>query len=216
MNKKLITMPIALLLGICAFNNSAQANQWANILAEAEQTTEIDQNTVLDTSQNAEPPNTIPSDLAPIDDSPDSADPSEFPTSPEPLEFPASSEPSMSEPSLSDTSADSDYALVDLDSLPASVDLVGADPEAIAVALFGNTEPVEGNFQEEIVSQLDGEQAVVTITQLGLADDSVQGVRFRMKFDQLDAQTWELVWVGVQQTCYQGRGSQEWTKDVCV
>ncbi|AFY69212.1 hypothetical protein Pse7367_0912 [Thalassoporum mexicanum PCC 7367] len=213
MIKKLIilTMPIALIFGMYSVSASSQANSSTSTLAQAEQPSELEQNTSPDPTS---------SDLDDIDpsDSVPPATPSEFPTSPEPLELPESSELSDTPdtPDTSDASAEADYAVVDLNSLPAAVEQNGADPEAIAVALFGNTEPTEGNFEEEIDSQIVDDQAVVTITQLGLADDSVRGVRYMLKFDQMDDQTWQLVWVGVQQTCYEGRGTQEWTTDACV
>lgn len=99
--------------------------------------------------------------------------------------------------------------------LPAGAVLVGADPEQIALDLFGNTEPVEGNFNESVVTLLDSpEQQVVTITQTGLPDDSVEGRLIRLDF-QPDGDNWQVDWVGQQQRCQEGRGSQDWTTELC-
>jgi hypothetical protein len=221
--KKLISIatPIALMFGVLAYSASSLANQSANTLAEAVDATGV--------AQNSTPKDDVPASIDVSENNPDSventessdpSDPSEFPESPDlqdSLDMPGSFESSETSESteLSDSAADVEYAEVDLNSLPPSVDLAGEDPEAIAIAIFGNTEPIEGNFQQEVDAQIVNDEAVVNMTQTGLADDSVMGVRYRLKFAKQDEQTWQLVWVGVQQTCYPGRGSQEWTTNAC-
>jgi hypothetical protein len=66
--------------------------------------------------------------------------------------------------------------------LPAG-NTVGADPQALARALYGSAEPVEGNYQEGAVTLSDsGDGQVLLFTQLGLADDLARGMRYRLEF----------------------------------
>lgn len=114
-----------------------------------------------------------------------------------------------------DATALADRATYNTVELPAEALLVGADPEQVTRDLFGFTEPVEGNFNESVVTLLDSpEQQVVTITQTGLPDDSVEGRLVRLDFLP-DGENWQVDWVGQQQRCQEGRGSQEWTTELC-
>ncbi|MBD1915334.1 MULTISPECIES: hypothetical protein [Cyanophyceae] len=93
---------------------------------------------------------------------------------------------------------------------------VGEEPTEIALAAFGSTEPGEGNFEEEVelVDQTD-DQALVVLTQTGLADDSVNGTRYRLEFVP-EGDQWRLDWAGQQVRCQLDRGSQEWSTDRCM
>jgi hypothetical protein len=97
---------------------------------------------------------------------------------------------------------------------------VGSDPKALALSAFGNTE-TEGGSRQVTVDYPQPNQAVVIITQLGVADDSVRGIRYRAEFvpTTKSAQTqkqWEIVWAGSQVTCQPGRGHQDWSKELCL
>ncbi|MCP9889127.1 hypothetical protein KBY96_14470 [Cyanobium sp. ATX 6A2] len=103
----------------------------------------------------------------------------------------------------------------ELDS-PAGPDQVTADPKQMALELFGSAEPVEGSFSESVVTVVESEtQTVVKLTQTGLADDSVEGKRYRLDFVPA-GENWQLEWVGDQQRCREGRGPQEWTTERCL
>ncbi len=93
---------------------------------------------------------------------------------------------------------------------------VGEDPTDIALAVFGSTEPGEGNFEEEVelIDETD-DQALVLLTQTGLADDSVNGTRYRLEFVP-EGDQWRLDWAGQQVRCQPGRGSEEWSTDLCT
>ena len=93
---------------------------------------------------------------------------------------------------------------------------VGEEPTEIALAAFGSTEPGEGNFKEEVdlVEQTD-DQAIVILTQTGLADDSVNGMRYRLEFVP-EGDQWRLDWAGSQVRCQLDRGSQAWSTDLCM
>ncbi|MBW4485835.1 MAG: hypothetical protein KME14_25200 [Tildeniella torsiva UHER 1998/13D] len=98
---------------------------------------------------------------------------------------------------------------------PVPEDAVGAEPTEVALAAFGSTEPVEGNFEEEVeVVEETDDMALVVLTQTGLADDSVNGMRYRLEFVP-EGDQWRLDWAGSQVRCQPDRGSQEWSTDLC-
>jgi hypothetical protein len=97
---------------------------------------------------------------------------------------------------------------------------VGSDPKALALSAFGNTE-TEGGSRQVTVDYPQPNQAVVIITQLGVADDSVRGIRYRAEFvpttkSPQTQKQWEIVWAGSQVTCQPGRGHQDWSKELCL
>lgn len=99
--------------------------------------------------------------------------------------------------------------------LPPADQRMGADPQAIALDAFGMADPGEGNFTQEVtVDEQTATDAVVTLTQTGLLDDSVEGMRYWLEFAAADNQ-WEMVWAGRQVRCRPNRGSQEWSTDPC-
>ncbi|NJK64226.1 MAG: hypothetical protein HC921_17415 [Synechococcaceae cyanobacterium SM2_3_1] len=98
----------------------------------------------------------------------------------------------------------------------ASVDVSGADPVQMASEIFGSQGTVtEGNFVEEIVvSKQDENTTVILVTQTGLADDSIEGIRYRLEFIP-KGNEWLLNWAGQQMRCRRGEGAQEWTTEIC-
>jgi len=99
--------------------------------------------------------------------------------------------------------------------LPAEIRRRGSDPEQIALEVFGLAESSEGNFTQEVMLlDQSSTQAVVTLIQTGLLDDSVEGMRYWLEFVAKENQ-WELVWAGRQVRCYPDRGAQTWTTDLC-
>lgn len=132
---------------------------------------------------------------------------------------PTATTPDTSEAPVAEA-PDSDAAVVgdrtDYTEVPVPGGAVGEDPTEIALAAFGSTEPGEGNFEEEVelVEQTD-DQALVVLTQTGLADDSVNGTRYRLEFVP-EGDQWRLDWAGSQVRCQPDRGSQEWSTDLCI
>lgn len=89
-------------------------------------------------------------------------------------------------------------------------------PKALAVQLFSNEEELEGRKSENIsVAYLTRETAAIVHTVVGLADDSVGGIRHRIELKRT-SNKWEIVWVGRQHSCYPGRGHQNWSSSPCV
>jgi hypothetical protein len=115
-----------------------------------------------------------------------------------------------------DEEPSSDHSMYQSLPLPETNKLVGDDPQQITLELFGVSEPVEGNFQEEVslVEQTDS-KAIVILTQTGLADDSVEGTRYWLEFIR-QGQKWQLNWTGRQVRCYPDRGSQTWSTNSCI
>ena len=98
---------------------------------------------------------------------------------------------------------------------PADAVLTGDDPRLMALEIYGIREPVEGNFQEDaVLIERDPNRPVVVLTQTGLPDDSVEGIRYRIEFTP-EGDLWRISWVGRQTRCYPGRGHQDWSAEIC-
>ncbi|MGD1918984.1 MAG: WD40 repeat domain-containing protein [Pleurocapsa sp.] len=94
----------------------------------------------------------------------------------------------------------------------------GKDPQAIALAALGLTEIVESEKEAVEINYLQDNLAVVDITQTNLPDDSIAGIRYKVKFapyGDFEQKLWQVVWVGQQFQCYRDRGHQNWSKDFC-
>lgn len=112
------------------------------------------------------------------------------------------------------------YKPISLTKIADAKALAGNDPKAIALSAFGNVES-EGGSRDVTVDYPQPNQAIVTITQTGVADDSVREIRYRAELvtTSKSAQTskqWKLVWAGSQVKCQPGRGSQDWTTELCL
>ncbi len=97
--------------------------------------------------------------------------------------------------------------------------LRGSDPKAIALSAFGNLES-EGGSRDVKVNYPQPNLAIVTITQTGVADDSVGAIRYRAEFRQNESpptgKQWEMIWAGSQVKCQLGRGHQDWSTELCL
>ncbi len=59
--------------------------------------------------------------------------------------------------------------------------------------------------------------AIALYSEVGLADDSVQGSRYRIELSrQVDSNQWRIDWLGSQVKCQTGRGQQDWGKEPCT
>ena len=109
------------------------------------------------------------------------------------------------------------YAAIDLKKLSVRKSLIGSNPQAIAIAVFGIKEPIEGKFRQTVELTPAGDRrAIIILTQLGLPDDSVRGLRYRLEFQREGTSLWRMIWAGRQQTCWPGRGHQDWRTDSCA
>lgn len=110
------------------------------------------------------------------------------------------------------------YQAIALSKLGKGDNLVGSDPKAIALRLFSNTEPERG--KSEITVETNYPSAVALVTQMGVADDSIRSIRYRIEFTATSNtvpadQVWSLVWAGSQFKCQPGRGHQDWSTELC-
>ncbi|MEW6493949.1 MAG: hypothetical protein AB1589_15770 [Cyanobacteriota bacterium] len=97
--------------------------------------------------------------------------------------------------------------------------LIGNDPKAIALAAFGDIDS-EGGSRDVSVKYPQSDRAIVLITQTGVADDSVRGMRYLVELAPIakasqTGKQWEIVWAGSQFTCQPGRGHQDWSTQLC-
>lgn len=110
------------------------------------------------------------------------------------------------------------YEQIALDEFAERQELTGENPEAIALTAFG-VEGSEGNFSQEVtVNYPQADRAIAILTQTGLADDSVQGMRYRLELvptDSADTQ-WRVTWAGRQYKCWPERGHQDWSTELCL
>lgn len=89
------------------------------------------------------------------------------------------------------------------------------DPKALAIKLFDTPDEGEGNRSEEIsVAYLAGGRAEIIHTLLSIADDSINGMRYRIEL-QNNQNQWQIIWVGLQTKCQQNRGHQDWSDGLC-
>jgi hypothetical protein len=97
--------------------------------------------------------------------------------------------------------------------------LVGNNPKAVALSAFGNIDS-EGGSQDVIVDYPQRDRAIVTITQTGVADDSVGAIRYRVELQQNPAaragKQWKIIWAGSQVQCHPERGHQDWSTERCL
>jgi hypothetical protein len=111
------------------------------------------------------------------------------------------------------------YKPISLTKIADAKAIAGNDPKAIALSAFGNVES-EGGSRDVTVDYPQPNQAIVTITQTGVADDSVGAIRYRVELQpEKSAQTgkqWEIVWAGSQVKCHPGRGHQDWSTELCL
>jgi len=117
-------------------------------------------------------------------------------------------------PVANDAANDSEesYRTVENITLPAPSN----DPLAMVVGLRQfSGEPI-GSEQIK-VNYPAPDQAVVVTTVRGLPDDSVNAIRTRYEFEPVAEQPgqWQIVKVTQQNKCQSGRGSEDWTAELC-
>ncbi|MFH7029676.1 MAG: hypothetical protein ACHBN1_31015 [Heteroscytonema crispum UTEX LB 1556] len=113
------------------------------------------------------------------------------------------------------TSARSDYRIVNVNNFVSQYKLSGLTPNQSAVKLFGYTGEEDGRKSEQVaVTYPTRDTALIMLTTEGLANDSVNSLRNRIEMRRTQNK-WQVVWVGEQNKCQKGRGSQTWTAKIC-
>jgi hypothetical protein len=93
--------------------------------------------------------------------------------------------------------------------------LQGTDPREITFNMLGRATLGEGERPSVLERQSFTEYSIVTITNEGMADDSVSAQRYRLEFEPIDDQRWQIVWAGTQQRCWRGDNPEEWVTQLC-
>jgi hypothetical protein len=151
------------------------------------------------------------------------ATPSSPPETTSPKRQSVASQPSQKLTAKSSTTANSEvqrenYKTISLAKIADADAIAGSDPKSVALSAFGNIDS-EGGSRNVTVDYPQSQRAIVTITQTGVADDSVGGIKHRVELQQTkSAQTdpqWKVVWAGSQVKCHPGRGHQDWSTELC-
>lgn len=117
--------------------------------------------------------------------------------------------------SFAQSSARSGYRVMDVKNFVTRNQISNSNPNQVAVKLFADAEEAEGRKSENVeIKYPTLDTAVVLMTKEGLADDSVAAIRRRVEMQRSQNQ-WRVVWVGEQNKCARGRGSQVWTSKLC-
>jgi len=107
------------------------------------------------------------------------------------------------------------FRVIDVQEFISSNRIKISNPKSVAVQLFSNSLEEEGRKSEDIsVAYPTTETAVIVYTIIGLADDSVAGIRNRIELKR-NQNKWEIIWVGEQYKCQPNRGHQDWSGSLC-
>jgi len=109
----------------------------------------------------------------------------------------------------------SNYQAINAKQFLADRKITVSNPKDIAAKLFSSDRESEGRKSDQIsVEYPTRETAVILQTVVGLADDSVAGMRHRIEL-RLTQNKWEIVWMGRQSKCQPNRGHQNWASGRC-
>ncbi len=131
------------------------------------------------------------------------------------------------EPELDTAEDRSDYREMDLSQFIEGNQLDQMEdqlnPRSLMGVILSRPVSLEGRAEETVMIDYGGpppsEIAVVKHTMIGLPDDSVNSMRYRIEMTwdpQNPDEDWQVVWVGQQFRCQQGRGQQDWGSDSCI
>jgi hypothetical protein len=111
--------------------------------------------------------------------------------------------------------ARSNYESINVKQFLGDRQIAVSNPKDIAAKLFSSDRESEGRKSDQIsVEYPTRETAVIVQTVVGLADDSVAGMRHRIEL-RLRQNKWEIVWIGRQSRCQPNRGHQNWAARRC-
>ncbi len=106
------------------------------------------------------------------------------------------------------------YKLVSVREISSRTSTVGTDRKAIAFNAFGITYFEEGSSTSDVFLDEYTEYSAVTVISFHGGDDSVAGGRYRIEFEKIDEERWQVVWAGRQWKCLRSN-SDEWTTQLC-
>jgi hypothetical protein len=109
----------------------------------------------------------------------------------------------------------SNYESINVKQFLAERKITVSDPKDIAAKLFSSDRETEGRKSDGILVEYPTrETAVIMHTVVGLADDSVAGIRHRIKL-VFRQNKWEILSIGRQSKCQPNRGHQNWAPGRC-
>jgi hypothetical protein len=125
---------------------------------------------------------------------------------------------SVSKPLISiNATQRSAYAAVPLSSLKGS--LASGDVSQLPLMVLSSSMGQPKRLPKVEFDRSNPARIVALVTYLGLEDDSIKNMRYRVEMVPSDSlcscQRWEVSWVGRQQQCQSGRGSQDWSAQIC-
>ena len=109
----------------------------------------------------------------------------------------------------------SNYESINVKQFLAEHKITVSNPKDIAAKLFSTDRETEGRKSDGILVEYPTrETAVIMHTVVGLADDSVAGIRHRIKL-VFRQNKWEILSIGRQSKCQPNRGHQNWAPGRC-
>lgn len=109
----------------------------------------------------------------------------------------------------------SNYESINVKQFLAERQITVSNPKDIAAKLFSSDRETEGRKSDGILVEYPTrETAVIMHTVVGLADDSVAGIRHRIKL-VFRQNKWEILSIGRQSKCQPNRGHQNWAPGRC-
>jgi hypothetical protein len=116
---------------------------------------------------------------------------------------------------FSQTAARSGYEALNAKQFATNNQITTFNPKDIAIKLLSSDRESEGRKSDAIsVEYPTRNTAVIVHTVVGLADDSVAAMRYRIELG-IRQNKWEIVWVGRQSKCQPNRGHQNWAAGRC-
>ncbi|MGB3265905.1 MAG: hypothetical protein WBA89_18320 [Microcoleus sp.] len=110
----------------------------------------------------------------------------------------------------------SGYETINVKQFVADRKITVSNPKDIAAKLFILDRESEGRKSDGILVEYPArDTAAIVHTVVGLADDSVAGMRHRIEL-RFRQNKWEIVWIGWQSKCQPNRGHQNWAARRCL
>jgi hypothetical protein len=111
----------------------------------------------------------------------------------------------------------STYSVILLSSLKGS--LASGDPSQLPLIVLNSNFGKQQHSPKIEIDRSNPTQIIAWVTYLGLEDDSVKDIRYRIEMipsgSLCACQSWQISWMGRQYRCQEGRGAQEWSAQLC-